>query len=84
MRLEIATPIEGQVAGADPATGSIPLWGRIYTPAGDWWEDATVSVEGGDGEVQLAATGTEGDPSVPVARLFSGAYARIASFVIAG
>ena len=54
------------------------------TTAGDWWADATVSVEGGTDEVQSAATGTEGDPHVSVARLFNGAYARIASFVIAG
>lgn len=84
VRLEIATPIEGQVTGADPSTGSIPLWGRIYTPAGDWWADVTASVEGGDGEVQLAATGTEGDPPESVARLFNGAFARLSSFVIAG
>lgn len=84
VRLEIATPIEGQVSGADPATGSIPLWGRIYTPTGDWWADVTASVEGGDGEVQLAATGTEGDPPNYVARLFNGAYARLSSFVIGG
>lgn len=76
VRLEIATPIEGQVTGADPATGSIPLWARIYTPADDWWTDVTALVEGGTGEAQLAATGTEGDPPVSVARL--------SSFMIAG
>lgn len=84
VRLELDAPIEGQVTGADPATGSIPLWARFYTPAGDWWADVTCSVEGGDGELQLAATGTEGDPPAPVARLFNGAYARVSSFVIVG
>jgi hypothetical protein len=84
VRLEIDTPIEGQVTGADTATGSIPLWGRIYTPAGDWWADVSVSVEDGGGEVQLSATGTEGEPATPVARLFNGAYARLSSFVMAG
>lgn len=84
VNLEIDTPIEGQVMGADPATGSIPLWARILSPTGDWWADVSVSVEGGDGEVQLTATGQEGDPPVPVARLFSGAFARLSSFVIAG
>lgn len=84
VRLELDAPIEGQVTGADPATGSIPLWARFYTPAGDWWADVSCSVEGGDGELQLVATGTEGDPPVSVARLFNGAYARVSSFVIAG
>jgi len=84
VRLELDAPIEGQVADADPATGSIPTWGRILTPAGDWWADITVSVEGGDGELQLAATGTEGEPAAPVARLFNGAYSRVSSFVIEG
>ena len=84
VRLELDAPIEGQVTGADPATGSIPTWGRILTPAGDWWADITVSVDDGDGELQLAATGAEGEPPVPVARLFNGAYARVSSFVIEG
>lgn len=84
VRLELDAPIEGQVTGADPATGSIPLWGRFYTPAGDWWADVTCSVAGGGGELQLASTGNEGDPPVPVARLFNGAYARVSSFVITG
>ena len=84
VRLELDAPIEGQVTGADASTGSIPTWGRILTPAGDWWADITVSVEGGTGELQLAATGQEGDPLADVARLFNGAYARVSSFVIEG
>jgi hypothetical protein len=84
VRLELEAPIEGQVDGADPSEGSIPIWARFYTPAGDWWADVTCSVEGGDGELQLAATGTEGELPVSVARLFNGAYARISSFVIEG
>jgi len=84
VRIEIDAPIEGQVTGADPATGSIPLWARFYRPNGDWWADVSCSVEGGDGELQLAATGTEGEPPVSVARLFQGAYARLSSVVIAG
>lgn len=84
VRLELDAPIEGQVTGADPSTGSIPLWARFYTPAGDWWADVTCSVEDGGGELQIAATGTEGNPPAPVARLFNGAYARVSSFVIEG
>jgi len=84
VRLELDAPIEGQVTGADASTGSVPAWGRILTPAGDWWADITVSVEGGTGELQLAATGQEGDPLADVARLFNGAYARVSAFVIEG
>lgn len=84
VQLVLDTPIEGQVDGADPATGSIPLWARMYSPAGDWWADVSVSVEGGAGEVQMAATGQEGEPLADVARLFNGAFARLSSFVIEG
>lgn len=84
VQLVIDTPIEGQVIGADASLGSLPTWARILTPAGDWWADVTVSVEGGPGELELVQTGTEDDPAVPVARLFNGAYARLTGFVIAG
>lgn len=83
-RIEIDTPIEAQITGADPSTGSIPTWARITTPAGDWWADVSVTVEGEGGEVQLVQTGTEGDPAVPVARLYNGAFCRLASFVLQG
>ena len=84
VRLVLDAPIEGQVTGADTDVGSIPTWGRFYTPAGDRWADVSVSVEGSSAELQLAATGTEGEPAAPVARLFNGAFARVSSFVIAG
>lgn len=84
VRLVLDAPIEGQVTGADPTTGSVPTWGRIVTPAGGWWADVTVSVVGGTGEIQMAETTQEGDPPAPVARLFQGAFARITSFVIEG
>lgn len=83
-RIEIATPVEAQIDGADPATGSIPTWARIEGPDGAWWADASVTVEGGGGEIQLVQTGEEGDPAVPVARLYNGAFARIASAVLQG
>ncbi len=80
----IVTPLEAQVTGADPDDGTIPQWARVTMPDGTWWADLTVSVEGEGGEIQLVQTGTEGDPAVPVARLFNGAFARIASAVIQG
>lgn len=83
-QLQIATPIEAQITGADASTGTIPLWARITTPSGDWWADLSVSVEGGGGEVQLVATGEEGDPAVPVARLYNGAFCRISNAVLQG
>ncbi|TVR65432.1 MAG: hypothetical protein EA420_03110 [Candidatus Competibacteraceae bacterium] len=83
-QLLLATPIGGQVTGADPEEGTIPLWARITDPAGDWWADLTVSVEGGGGDIQLVATGLEGAPAAPVARLFNGAVAQIASAVVQG
>jgi hypothetical protein len=83
-QLLLDTPIEAQVDGADPVDGSIPLWARITDFEKDWWADLTVTVEGGDGEIQLVSTGIEGDPAEPVARLFNGAFARIASGTVQG
>jgi hypothetical protein len=83
-QLQIATPLEAQVTGADPATGTIPVWARVSDAAGDWWADLSVSVEGGTGEIQLVQTGTEGDPPAPVVRLFNGAFARLSSAVVQG
>lgn len=80
----LTTPIEGQITGADPVDGTIPTWGRIVTPAGDWWADASVSVTGAGGEIQIDMTGTEGDPAEPVARLFNGAFIRVSSAVFGG
>ena len=81
-QLLLTTPLEGQVEGADPSEGTIPLWARVLDVEGDWWADLTVTVEGAGGEIQLVPTGTEnGDP---VARLFNGAFARIASAAVQG
>jgi hypothetical protein len=84
MQLQLDTPIEGQVTGADPSTGTIPTWARITMPYGSWWADASVSVETGGGEIQLIATGTEGDPPEDVARLYNGAFTRIETGVFQG
>lgn len=81
-QLRLDVPLEGQITGADPATGSVPLWARISGPTGDWWADASVTAEGGGGELQLVATGTESGS--PVVRLYNGAFARLSSFVFQG
>lgn len=83
-RLQIDAPIEAQVDGADPTTGTIPTWGRVSTPTGAWWADLSVTVEGEGGEIQLVATGQEGDPLADVARLYNGAFARLSSIVFQG
>jgi hypothetical protein len=80
--LQVATPIEAQITGADPSTGTIPLWARITAPDGAWWGDLSVTVEGGGGEVQLVATGE--DNGQPVARLYNGAFCRLESIVVQG
>lgn len=79
----IDTPISAQVTGADTG-GSIPLWGRISDPAGAWAIDCDVSVEGGGGEIQLAATGQEGDPLVDIVRLYQGTFAELTRLVLEG
>ena len=83
-QLVLVTPIEGQVIGADPDTGSIPQWARIFGPGGDWWADASVTVAGEGGEIQMTPTGQEGDPAQDVIRLFNGAFARLTSAVFQG
>lgn len=83
-QLVLDTPIEGQITGATPSTGTIPVWARVYDFEAAWWADLTVSVEGGGGEIQLAQTGTEGEPAEPVARLFNGAFARIVTAIVQG
>jgi len=82
IELALATPISAQITGADPATGTIPTWARIKTPAGDWWADASVTVEGEGGELGMPQTGTENGS--PVARLFNGATALLSTAVFKG
>lgn len=81
-QLLLDTPIEAQVDGADPNDGTIPLWARVSDIAGDWWADLTVTVEGEGGDIELVQTGTEGGN--PVARLFNGAFARLATATVQG
>lgn len=83
-QITLVTPIEGQVVGADEANGSIPTWARIFDPAGGWWADASVTVSGEGGEIQMTPTGQEGDPPEDVIRLFNGAFARLTSAIFQG
>lgn len=81
-QLVLVTPIEGQVIGADPDTGSIPQWARIFGPGGDWWADASVSVTGEGGEIQMTPSGQENGENV--IRLFNGAFARLTTAIFQG
>ena len=80
--LEFYTPLEERVTSVTTSEGVEPKWARIETASNEWWADVSVSVEGGDGELQMVQTGIE--EGQPVARLFNGAFARISSFVIEG
>jgi len=81
-QIKLDAPVEGQIDGADPTLGTIPLWGRVSDPAGAWWGDVTVTVEGSGGEIQVEQTGIEN--SVPVARLYNGAFCRLTSMTFQG
>lgn len=76
-RIVLSGPLESQVTGADPSTGTVPTWARVRDPAGGWWADLTVSVEGGGGEIEMPKTAVEG--GVDVVRWFNGAFARLNS-----
>ena len=80
-QLVLNTPVEAQITGADPA-GSIPLWARITTWNGIWWGDATVTHDGGGGDIEVLRTGIE--DGQPVVRWYQGAYVRLAVFTISG
>jgi hypothetical protein len=80
-QLVLNTPVEAQITGADPA-GSIPLWARITTWNGLWWGDATVTHDGGGGDIEVLRTGLE--DGQPVVRWYQGAYVRLAAFTISG
>jgi len=86
IEIVIDTPMEGQITGADPATGTVPLWGRVWGPGPEpeWWGDVSAGVVGSETEVQMAATTEEGEPPEPTARMYQGAFSRIMSFVIDG
>lgn len=67
------TPIEAQVTGADPATGTATTWARILTPAGAWWADVSVSDGAGSGEIKLSSV-----------LLMQGGFVRVTSAAFGG
>jgi hypothetical protein len=82
IELYLATPISSQITGADEAVGTVPTWARVADPAGGWWADCSVTVEGGGGELEMPQTGEENGS--PVARLYNGATAYITSATFRG
>lgn len=72
-QIRLTVPIEAQIDGADPATGSTVTWARILDADGDWFADISVSDEAGAGEIKLQTT-----------LLYNGAYCRITSAVVQG
>jgi len=72
-QLQLAAPIEAQITGANPATGTTTTWARIIDGSGAWWADVSVSDGAGSGEIKVVST-----------LLLYGAYVRVTSFVFQG
>ncbi len=72
-QIQLTVPLEAQIDGADPATGSTVTWARIVDGDGDWFADVSVSDEAGSGEIKLQTT-----------LLYNGAYCRLTSAVLQG
>lgn len=72
-QIQLAVPIEAQIDGADPVSGTEVALARVLDGDGDWWADLTVSDEAGSGEIKLIDT-----------LLMNGEYARLVSAVVQG
>lgn len=72
-QIQLAVPDEGQITGANEATGTEVTWARIVDGAGAWWGDASVSAEAGTGEIKLTNT-----------TLYNGAFCRLISAIFQG
>lgn len=72
-QLQLTAPLEEQITGADPATGTTVTWARVVDGDGDWFADLSVSDEAGSGEIKLQTT-----------LLYNGAYCRITSAIFQG
>ncbi|MEO5343787.1 MAG: hypothetical protein H7842_10700 [Gammaproteobacteria bacterium SHHR-1] len=72
-QIQLTTPIEAQITGADPTNGTTVTWARIYDGTGAVWYDATVTDEAGSGEIKLQTV-----------LLYNGAFARLTSAVFQG
>ena len=72
-QIQLTVPLEAQITGADPATGTTVTWARLVDGDGDWFADLSVSDEAGSGETKLQTT-----------LLYNGAYCRLTSAVFQG
>ena len=72
-QIQFVVPIEGQVDGADPATGTTVTWAVIYDGDGVVWGYGTVTDEAGSGDFKLQTT-----------TLLNGAFARLTTAVVQG
>lgn len=72
-QIQLTVPIEAQIDGANPSTGTEVALARVLDGDGDWWADLTVSDEAGSGDVKLIET-----------LLLNGEYARLTSAIIQG
>jgi hypothetical protein len=72
-QIQFTAPIEAQVTGADPSTGTAVTWAAIYDGDGGLWGYGTVSAAVGSGDFKLQTT-----------TLLQGAFARLISGVVQG
>lgn len=72
-QIQFAAPIEAQVTGADPSTGTVVTWAAIYDGDGALWGYGTVSNEAGSGNFKLQTT-----------TLLQGSFARLTSLTVQG
>lgn len=72
-QIQLTVPLEAQITGADPATGTTVTWARVLDGAGAWFADVSVSDEAGSGEIKLQTT-----------LLYNGAYCRLTSAIFQG
>jgi hypothetical protein len=72
-QIQLITPIEAQITGADPTNGTTATWARIYNGVGGVFYDGSVSDEAGAGDIKLQTT-----------LLYNGAYCRLTSAVFQG
>ena len=72
-QIQFTVPIESQIVGADPVSGTVVTWAVIYDGDGEVWGYGTVTDEAGSGDFKLQTT-----------TLLNGAYARLTSATVQG
>ncbi len=73
VQIRLTVPLEAQIDGANPSTGTTVTWARIVDGDGDWFADCSVSDGAGAGEIKLQTT-----------LLYDGAYCRLTSAIVQG